>query len=90
MLQRQTQTAAFWRDHFSVASEDLEFLHNLLLDVQKPQKLSDMAVSLVEDYLRRESNRIESELSKGTVYVPSEQHKIGQTIEYLYFSPRIA
>ena len=63
MLQRPTQTAAFWRDHFEVTADDTEFLYQLLLDAQQPIKLSALALALIDEYLRRENSRIEQDLS---------------------------
>ncbi|MFN8441472.1 MAG: hypothetical protein U0175_11905 [Caldilineaceae bacterium] len=82
MLQRPTQTAAFWRDQFEVTSEDLDFLHSLLLDAQGPRSLTDLATQLVSEYLRRENAKIENELSKGAVYSPKERYKVGQMIVF--------
>ena len=53
MLQRPTQTAAFWRDQFEVTADDTDFLYQLLLDAQKPIKLSDLAVALIKDLANR-------------------------------------
>ncbi|CAN5793583.1 hypothetical protein BH10CHL1_BH10CHL1_09840 [soil metagenome] len=80
MLQRPTQTAAFWRDQFEITSDDLEFLYNLLLDAQTPKKLSALALALVQEYIRRENTKIASELSKGSVYLPKERYQLGQQV----------
>ena len=48
MLQRQTQTAAFWRDQFEVSADDLEFLYNLLLDAQTTKTQTELATLLVD------------------------------------------
>ena len=82
MLQRPTQTAAFWRDQFEVTADDTDFLYQLLLDAQKPIKLSDLAVALINEYLRRENTRIEQDLSKGTIYVPKQRYQVGQTLVF--------
>jgi len=82
VLQRQTQTAAFWRDQFEVTTDDLEFLYGLMLDAQSPKRLSELAVALVEERLRRENATIESELAKGEVYVPKKTYQIGQTLVF--------
>ncbi|MFN8492091.1 MAG: hypothetical protein U0350_31100 [Caldilineaceae bacterium] len=82
MLQRPTQTAAFWRDQFDITSEDLEFLYNLLLDAQTPKKLSELALALVQEYIRRENTKIANELSKGAVYLPKERYQIGQKVVF--------
>lgn len=82
MLQRQTQTAAFWRDQFEVTPDDLEFLYHLLLDVQSPQKLSVLATALVEEYLRRENATVESKLAKGVAYLPGQHYEVGQQLVF--------
>lgn len=50
MLQRQTQTATFWRDQFEITPEDTDFLYNLLLDTQAPQTLTQLATAWIEEY----------------------------------------
>ena len=82
MLQRQTQTAAFWRDQFEVSSSDLDFLYALLLDAQSSKTLEELSLALIQEYMRRENSRIESELSKGTVYVPRTRYEVGQTLVF--------
>ena len=82
MLQRQTQTAAFWRDQFEVNANDLDFLYNLLLDTQSSKHLEDLATALIQEYMRRENAQIEAELAKGTVYLPQNQYTVGQTLVF--------
>ena len=82
VLQRPTQTAAFWRDQFEVTADDMEFLYQLLLDAQKPLKLSELAIALIDEYLRRENTRIEQDLSKGAIYVPKQRYQVGQTLVF--------
>jgi hypothetical protein len=82
VLQRQTQTAAFWRDQFEVSANDLDFLYNLLLDTQSSKHLEDLATALIQEYMRRENAQIEAELAKGTVYLPKSQYNVGQTLVF--------
>lgn len=82
MLQRKTQTAAFWRDQFEVTPEDLDFVHELVLDASSPQTTDQLALRLIEEYQRRETSRMESELSKGKIYQPDRQYEIGQTLVF--------
>ncbi len=82
MLQRQTQTAAFWRDQFEVSSSDLDFIYNLLLDMQAPRSTTQLAVTLIDNYLRRENAKIESELSKGETYMPKERYETDQVLVF--------
>ena len=80
MLLRRTQTASFWRDQFSVSSEDLDFIHGLILDAESPMTTSQLALHLIREYQRRETARMESELKKGTVYEPKNPYTVGQTL----------
>lgn len=90
MLQRQTQTAAFWRDQFEVSAEDLDFLYNLLLDSQSPQRLSALSEAVIQEYIRKENSKIETELTKGDVYIPQGQFKAGQTLVFPALDFRVA
>jgi hypothetical protein len=82
LLPRQTQTASFWRDQFEVTSKDLDFIYSLLVDTQGSKTSSELASALIAEYIRREDARIESELAKGAVYVPSEHFEVGQTLVF--------
>ncbi len=82
MLQRQTQTAAFWRDQFEVTPSDLDFLYNLLLDAQSPMRLAELAGALIQEYMRRENAKIAAELAKGAVYLPQARFRVGQTLVF--------
>ncbi|MCB9160998.1 MAG: hypothetical protein H6644_14325 [Caldilineaceae bacterium] len=82
MLQRPTQTAAFWRDQFEVTAEDLDFLYDLLLDAQAPKSVKELAIALIDEYIRRENAKIEAELSKGAMYMPKETYTVGQTLVF--------
>lgn len=82
MLQRKTQTAAFWRDQFEVSSEDLDFLYSLILDARTPKTTSELALALIQEYQRRETSRMETELSKGKIYQPNNSYEIGQKLVF--------
>lgn len=82
MLQRQTQSAGFWREQFEVTSEDLDFIYSYLLDTQVPQSLSALATVLIREYIRKESAKIDSELSKGSVYQPEATFEVGEKLVF--------
>lgn len=82
MLQRQTQTAPFWRDQFETTPEDVDFLYNLLLDAQAPRPLPEITQALIAEYMRREDARLEHELKKGVIYQPKESYSVGQTVVF--------
>ena len=80
VLLRRTQTASFWRDRFRVSDEDLDFVHELMLDAESPMTTSQLALRLIQEYQRRETARMESELKKGAVYQPKNAYSVGETI----------
>lgn len=82
MLQRPTQTAAFWRDQFEVTADDAEFLYQFLLDHQSPLRLDELASALIQEHLRRENAHIEQELGKGAVYMPKQRYALGQKVVF--------
>lgn len=82
MLQRPSQTAAFWRDQFEITQDDIEYFYQLLLEAQRPMKLNELAAALIQEYLRRENARIEQELSKGAIYTPKQRYEMGQTLVF--------
>ena len=82
MLQRKTQTAAFWRDQFELTQEDLDFVHELVLDAGSPLTSDQLALRVIEEYQRRETSRMESELAKGKIYRPDKPYEVGQTLVF--------
>ncbi|NJN84706.1 MAG: hypothetical protein HC802_22065 [Caldilineaceae bacterium] len=82
MLQRQTQTAAFWRDQFEISANDLDFLYDLLLEAQQPMTVDAFAQLLIREYQRRENVKIEQELAKGEIYLPKAEHRVGQKLVF--------
>lgn len=80
MLLRRTQTASFWRDQFRVTDEDLDFTHELILDAESAMTTSQLALRLIQEYQRRETARMESELKKGAVYQPKNLYDVGETL----------
>ena len=82
MLQRKTQTAAFWRDQFELTQEDLDFAHELVLDADPPLTSDQLALRVIGEYQRRETSRMESELSKGRIYQPDKLYEVGQTLVF--------
>ncbi len=82
MLQRKTQTAAFWRDQFEVTTADIDFLYNLLLDAQAPRSTAELATALIAEYLRKEEVKIKEELGKGEVYSPDGSYADGAKLVF--------
>lgn len=82
MLQRTTQTAAFWRDHFEITPADLDFIYAQILGDQTPKTTNELALSVIQEYLRRESAHMEMELAKGQIYQPKDTYSLEQTLVF--------
>lgn len=82
MIQRRTQTAAYWQDQFQVTSQDLGRIYDLILDAGQPTPVAALVRTLIDDHRRREEARIQTELARGPVYQPSDQYQVGQEITF--------
>lgn len=82
MIQRKTQNLAFWRNDYQVDASDHEFLYELLVDSQEPQRVEDLTLALIRRRCRLEENRIRTELERGLIYDPAERYKIGDEIVF--------
>jgi len=67
VLQRQTQTPAFW---------------HIFIDDQSAKTLDALATTLIDEYARRETATIQSELAKGDIYMPNMKYEVGQTLVF--------
>lgn len=79
MIQRKTQTSAYWQN-LSLSADDIEFLHNLLLDAEGPVPTRDLALALITEHCRREEAKLRAELARGTLYQPKKRYKVGEQV----------
>ena len=54
MIQRQTQTAQYWDEAFSIEDADLEHLYTLLLEDETPLTTDELVLALVCRRVERE------------------------------------
>jgi hypothetical protein len=80
VIQRRTQTEAYWREQFDLTKEDTSRLHDLILDRGQPVSTESLAQAMIEQRCRQEERVIEAELSKGLVYQPKESYQPGQQV----------
>ena len=79
MIQRNTQTPEYWRN-LTLSQDDVEFLHNLLLDAGSPLTTQDLAERLVAERCRREEVQLRNELSRGEMYQPKKEFAVGARV----------
>jgi hypothetical protein len=80
VIQRQTQTEAYWQEQFTVTEKDVSYVYGLILDEARPFALEALALALIERHCRQEEETIQAELSKGAVYQPKDTYEIGAPI----------
>ena len=85
MIQRRTQTAAYWREQFAPTEKDINYLYGLILDGGKPVSTSVLAQSLIDQHCRQEEAVIGAELSRGAVYQPKDTYQSGDSVIFPVF-----
>ncbi len=90
MIQRQTQDLAYWRDTYEIDESDHEFLYELLVESEEPQRLESLAIALIQRRQDLEESRIRKELTRGLLYDPKETYKIGDRVVFPHFGFRLA
>lgn len=84
MIQRRTQTAAYWQQ-LKVTDQDIAYLGDLILEEGKPVALDALAKTLIERHCRQEEHLIAAELSKGAAYQPKDRYENGQQVIFPAF-----
>jgi hypothetical protein len=85
LVQRETQTASYWQEQFTVSHEDVESLYNLLLESNEPQPIKSLALALVQRRCQQEEMAIRTELQRGSLYQPRESYKVGEQLVFPRF-----
>jgi hypothetical protein len=88
VIQRKTQSASYWQA-FSLTPPDIDFLHGLLLDAEKPLTTRQLAEALVAERCRREDSAARAELSRGTIYQPKKQFALNEKVIFPLFDYRL-
>ena len=71
----------YWQN-IEVHEQDLEFLYNHLLEVEKPLTPQELLHALVSERIRQEKENLEKQQqSAGAIYYPKERYQVGQTIQ---------
>lgn len=81
MLQRQTQSAQYWKE-FRVTNADIEHIYTLLLEEETPLSLDEIALELVEYRIHQEEEAFRRQLAKGTLYQPNQSYEIGEKLVF--------
>ncbi len=90
MIQRKTQSLAYWLDDYRVDEADHEFLYDVLTEASEPQRLEALALAVISRRCQREESRIRNELTRGLIYDPAERYKVGDELVFPVFDYRLA
>jgi hypothetical protein len=88
VIQRKTQTAEYWQG-FTLTDNDVEFLHNVLLEAEEPLNTQALALALVGERVRREEVELRAELGKGALYQPKNHYGVGDKVLFPAFDFRL-
>lgn len=76
-------TSRYDWENFSVTNEDLEFIYNHLLEVEKPQTSEELLAALVDERLRlARAALVRQQQAAGDIYYPKEHYAVGQTLQF--------
>jgi len=85
VVQRKTQTAAYWQKQFVVDADDLEHLYSLLLEDNRPHTIERLALAIVQRRCQMEEVAIRTELKRGSLYQPRESYQVGEQLIFPRF-----
>ncbi len=80
MIHAQTQMAGYWGEQFSLTDSDIEQLYNHFLEVEKPQTIEQLAVTLVHNRVDEEIRSIKRSAKGHLVYQPQNEYQIGDKL----------
>ncbi len=82
LVQRKTQTPAYWQGQFTVSNKDIEFIYNLILEENRIFNLDEIASALVRRQCQAEELASRSELQQGRLYQPKEKYSVGEKVVF--------
>jgi hypothetical protein len=80
-MQLDTLTLRYWQD-FELASDDLDYLSEILIEQEAPMTVGDLAKRLMEARLENEKAVWENREAQGRVYQPREAYQEGDRLVF--------
>ena len=80
MIQRRTQTAAYWKEDFEFTAKDVGLVYDQILDSGRPLSSEELAQLLIERCCRQEEESIRAGLSDGQLYQPKKVYQVGDSL----------
>ena len=85
MVQRQTQSAAYWTTAFQVTRSDIEYLFSQFLEEEAPLSNRELALALIRYRLTQEEEKLRKQLARGELFQPKDAYKVGQELIFPAF-----
>jgi hypothetical protein len=82
LVQRKTQTPAYWQSQFTVSNKDIEFIYNQILEANRVFTLDEIALTLVRRQCQAEELAARSEFQQGKLYQPKENYTVGEQVVF--------
>lgn len=82
MFHRLTQTEQYWTRDFSITTDDLDHLHNRLLEEERPLPISSLVKAIIGNRVDQERVKLDRLLAKGTLYKPENSYSAGETLVF--------
>ncbi len=82
IIQRHTQSPAYWEEAFVVDEGDLEYLTSVFLEGETPLTLEDLVQLTIQRRLQQEEQALQRLLAQGILYQPKGHYAIGQELVF--------
>ena len=82
MFHRLTQTEDYWTQDFSINSDDLDHLNNLLLEEERPLLFRSLTVAVMRRLIDQEDAKLQRLLAKGTLYKPENTYSMDEMLVF--------
>ncbi len=80
MIQRRTQTAAYWEEEYEFGATEVGRVYDQILDLGRPVSSEELANLEIERLCRQEEESIRVGLSEGRLYRPGEEYQEGEEL----------
>lgn len=85
MVQRRTQTEAYWVEDFKLEQQDIDYLFNVLLERETPLSADEMALVLFRYRVQKEEDALARQQKTGNVFKPEHTYEVGDRITFPQF-----
>jgi len=80
VIHAQTQMPEYWGEQFSLTDSDIEQLYNHFIEVEKPQSIEQLVMTLISDRVDNEIRSIKRMAKGHEIYQPQNEYQIGDKL----------